>query len=166
MFLSSSSSFQWHYTWFGKLYRAVTVSSNTALTLVLASSGAPRSRSSSTTWSWPLLAAQWSGVSPSLKQNKGKEMSTSSSVHYGTLRNTLATTQPHKCVKKLTYWLLTEAGSITWSFLPIFPCTKITVLERKPTVCWKSYQRGWCEHALPPPLCLFCMDLRLYCLSG
>lgn len=65
-------------------------------------------------------------------------MSASSSVHYGTLRNTLARMQPHKCVKKLTYWLLTEAGSITWSFLPIFPCTKITVSERKPTVRWKS----------------------------
>lgn len=36
-------------------------------TLVRASSGAPRSRSSSTTWSWPLRAAQCSGVSPSLK---------------------------------------------------------------------------------------------------
>lgn len=38
------------------------------LTLVLASRGAPRSSSSSTTWSCPLRAAQCSGVSPSCQR--------------------------------------------------------------------------------------------------
>lgn len=68
-------------------------------TLVRAGSGAPRSRSSSTTWSWPLRAAQCSGVSPSLKQKERKQMSTSPAVHPGTLGNNLPGMQPHRCEK-------------------------------------------------------------------
>lgn len=71
-------------------------------TLVRASSGAPRSRSSSTTWSWPLRAAQCSGVSPSLKQKERKQMSTSPAVCPGTLGNNLPEISPTH-VKKLLF---------------------------------------------------------------
>lgn len=72
--------------------------------------------------------------------------------------------------KSSFFWLLTEAGSSTWSFIPVLPCTskghsKVTVSEGKPhyvlNLLPKRIMEAWIAFSASSPLHGF----RLYCLS-
>lgn len=74
----------------------------------------------------------------SILEAKGeKQISTSPTVCPGILGNSLPGMQPHTC-EKAPFWLLTEAGSAVWSFIPVLPCSS---KGHSKVVCWNLFSK-------------------------